>query len=564
MSKVIVRIVAIVVDKQHLTMYKEDGDTIIIRQGDHRVRKIVDEVTPIIAKQGYADIDLSSEYSNPYQRFEEKSNGSVRLFRVAKNKLKSLFGMDNDEKPVEVASIGVVPHKDFDQAKGENLHNAVNEIIENAVSVSDPSFNEESVSQQGKITDKEKRGSTEESNYSDTVVALVNGKIIPGMEKIKSQFARATKLGSTKGVENFLLRLSSVIDERKHSVDDLLNFMERGDLPIADDGSILVYKVLRTTSEKDVFVDCHSKKVKQWVGAYVCMDPSMVDHDRRKACSNGLHIARRGYLSGGFTGDVCVLAKLAPEDVIAVPEYDADKLRACGYHIIGLLSDEHHQLIKNHKPISETTKGKIIIGKAIAGEHIGKTHEVRITKQQGEGVIVTELIKDAKPVKTTKAKPVDALSDVDEETNDEVVDPKKVAKDFNDLTRKEQVNRLVEQINTMFKREQWEEVKALWVVLQSTKRKSKVSWEKLGVSSAFLKSMDSVVKHSNSVKEIPKAIPNKPINKTKREIIHEMIPPTTKQQALDIISIKKKAKKSWSSLGVTEEQVKHIESMSQK
>jgi hypothetical protein len=349
----LVHIVAAVIDTNQLTLYKEDGSTIIISQGDPRLRKVITEASPQIIKQGYAYVDLTPE--NEYQRFEEETKGTVKFFKVAKDKLKSWFSRKNAEE-AEVLSPTVV-------VKVPEVSTAIEEILQHAESVTSPTFHENDVSKQREIevngktpTDSIKEKSSQvEPTQTHTIIAVSNNKVVPGVEQIKSQFTRALKMGSTKGVEAFLARAGKVAEKRSHSVQDLLKFMERGDLPIADDGSIIIYKVLNKKSSGE-YRDVHSGNVEQWVGAYVCMDESLVDHNRNNECSNGLHVARRGYI-GSFSGDVCTLCKVAPEDVIAVPSYDANKMRVCGYHIIFELTAEEFTLIKANKPMSTITSG---------------------------------------------------------------------------------------------------------------------------------------------------------------------------------------------------------------
>jgi hypothetical protein len=458
-----IRIVAAVVDVHALTLYKEDGSTLIIKQGDARLRRIVTDATPQLIEKGWAEVDVGIHVENSYADFEKEGTGTVKFFRIAKDKLKRLFGAEAVRVPVEEVitpvpplSIGPVPtqatpaalpdvlpasptsatpaqdhiatagiydvseedevlaaveavEKPAQLTKVEHTMNVVDEILAHAVPVQHENFHETDIAVQGNVveTSGDTIGKPVEDTASDTIIAVVDGKVIPGMEKIKTQFGRAAKLGSTKGVENFLKRLAAVIEQRSHSVEDLLKFMERGDLPIAEDGSILIYKVLRKSSEK--YVDCHSRKVTQFVGAYVCMDPSMVDHNRSTECSNGLHVARRGYIKS-FSGDVCVLAKLAPEDVIAVPLYDSNKMRVCGYHIIAELEDKHYQLLKANRPITDDEDGKKLLALAMAGIHIRRTHEVRVTGSMGAGVKITEL--PDVPAVDTLAK---ALASVDAE-----------------------------------------------------------------------------------------------------------------------------------------------------
>ena len=110
MNQNIIRIVAAVVDTSHLTLYKDTGETMILPQGDPRIRRIVDEATPGILKFGYADIDLYQE--NVFSEFENQSKGGIKLFRVAKDKLKKLFGFGQPQvvpTVVEEISLGQIP-----------------------------------------------------------------------------------------------------------------------------------------------------------------------------------------------------------------------------------------------------------------------------------------------------------------------------------------------------------------------------------------------------------------------------------------------------------------------
>jgi hypothetical protein len=346
------RIVVAVLDTKEITVYKENGDSLVIPQGDPRVRRVVD-AHPTILSQGYADIDLSSPDGKDtvYADFQAKSDGKVKLYRIAKDKIKHLYMDVNESGEAQTYVVGNVSP----QAA------ALEDIMAHAVPVTSEKFSEEGLHKQGDI---EENGTTNKNHpkweEEDTIIAVTeDNKVIPGMENIKNQFASANKLGSTIGVENFLKRLSAVIDKRSHSIQDLLKFMERGDLPIADDGTIVIYKVLNYKGDRTdgKYKDCHTGNVEQWIGAYVCMDERLVDHNRNNECSNGLHVARRGYI-GQFGGSVCVLAKLAPEDVIAVPSYDANKMRVCGYHIIAELTQAQYALVNRNQPPAGECSGR--------------------------------------------------------------------------------------------------------------------------------------------------------------------------------------------------------------
>lgn len=492
-----IKIIAAIVDTRQLTLYKPDGTAISIKQGDQRLRPILDKVTPLIISQGYAELDISD--TNTITGFAEfeKQSGLVRFFKVAKEKLAGLFAPHVDEATVgkvpEAPAVGTPPaasekqvpmtNPEF-QTEIDRKQTAIDEIIAQAQPISDPDFNTNDLTQQGNIVEDD--GTTdkqiEEIPTTHTVVAHVGGKIIPGMERIETHFARAAKLGSTTGVEIFLQRLASVIDQRSHSVEDLLKFLERADLPIAEDGSIIIYKVLRRRN--DHYVDCHTTKVPQKIGSYVCMDISLVNRNRNAECSDGLHVARRGYISG-FNGDVCTICKLAPEDVVTVPTYDANKMRVMGYHILAELPKELHSLLRSNRPITDNPIGKKLLADVLSGNHVERLEEVRITKPRGEGVIVTPITQQAPanapvPAKTqVKPEAAEALQNPDQAKKAAPINPKEVAKTVAGLSRKEQAQKL-------FKTYKKNPTKKNKDKLIAYKKSVKLGWKALGIDESLI------------------------------------------------------------------------------
>ena len=514
-----IKILAAIVDTRQLTLYKDDGEQIVIKQGDKRLQQILDEVTPQIVTRGYAEVEITDiKVVSAFEEFEKQS-GMVRFFKVAREKLANLFA-----PPVNQAAVGKIPGKDktieslatvltnvaqtlpalehepvamTDQSSEadkalKQSQAAIAEIMSHAQPVSDPNFNTDNVRQQGNIV--ETTGQTindTTSNASHTVIAVVDNKIIPDMERIETHFQRAAKLGTLGGVELFLKRLAAVIDQRSHSVEDLLKFMERADMPIADDGSVIIYKVLRKKDGK--YVDCHSGNVSQQIGSYVCMDEKLVDRNRNNECSMGLHVARRGYIKG-FSGDVCVLAKLAPEDVITVPPYEANKMRVMGYHILAELTPAQYDLLKRNKPITELDDGKILLGKMLAGQHIRRIEEVRITGPMGSNVIITPIApntpvaRDAPVVgavvpvtiKPVKAEPVEALGNPETEKLVKAVNPKDVVKNVAGLSRKDQAQKL-------FKTYEKNPTEKNLKKLVDFKKSVKQGWKALGIDETKLK-----------------------------------------------------------------------------
>ena len=370
MTENLVRIVGAAIDTKKLTLYRDNGETIVIEQGDQRIRKILDQVVPEIKSQGWSVVDLS--FKNEYQDVEEKTNGLIRFFRVAKKKLSQLFSEELTPGVVGNTSVQVEQPPVVDK-----IALAVEEIMANAK----PAHSNDAVPPH------------------ETVVAVVDNKVLPDVQYLSAQVTHAVTTNNSEGLENFMKRAATVASERHHSVQDLMRFMERGDLPLANDGSIIVYKVLRRTSPSMAtkyptmtMVDCHTGKVPQGVGVEVRMDPSLVDPNRRNECSNGLHIARRAYIKS-FGGDVCVLARIRPEDVIAVPSEDANKMRVCAYEILATLSDTQYEQLRKNKPITELFDGKALLAMAIAGGFPPPHTRVVISGQMGSDISVENLTK---------------------------------------------------------------------------------------------------------------------------------------------------------------------------
>lgn len=369
------RIVSAVADKKQAVLYLEDGNTIILKQGDHRLGDLLDVVIPITTRGEIAMVNLTD--FSVYAAFEQKSGGMTKFFKMAKDKVKGWFGGQKDTHKLHMPEEGKVAL--LKAVDGETI-------------------TEEEVLEHGKPID-----ATDEVGEDEVVVAVVTTPatetqpakkaVIPGVNSIKTHIDHAVKTNSV-GVQAFLARCAQFIDKRQHSVDDLMRFLERGDLPFADDGSIIAYKMLRRKHGKeDVFVDCHSGKIEQRVGSYVCVNEDLVDLNRRNECSNGLHIARRGYLSS-FGGDVCVLCKIDPEDVMVVPHNDPNKVRVKGYHILGVMSPEAMAELKKNKPMTGDEDALRMVYNAIKGNHIDRIERVQVNGQMGTNVVVTRLKHD--------------------------------------------------------------------------------------------------------------------------------------------------------------------------
>jgi len=230
----------------------------------------------------------------------------------------------------------------------------------------------------------------------ETVVAVVTDRktgersIIPDAHHMINHMAHASKTKDAEGLQSFMERLASVSSKRQHSVDDLMKFMAKNEMPLTHTGEILAYKTLVKSDREGYYVDAHTRRVYQRVGCRVFMNEKLVDPNRSNACSNGLHIARRGYV-GGFKGDVCFMVVIQPEDVIAVPEYDANKMRVAAYTIIQQLTPDEYKAVVENRPFTDNSASKQMLAKLMAGDYLAATETVEITEQQGRGLIYTTL-----------------------------------------------------------------------------------------------------------------------------------------------------------------------------
>jgi len=134
-------------------------------------------------------------------------------------------------------------------------------------------------------------------------------------------------------IEPMIKFMENLMSNPSHrAVTELYKFLEKGNLPITNDGHFLAYKKVR----KD-YKDCHTGKMDNSVGQVVEMERNQVDDKAENTCSSGLHFCSREYLDH-FGGERTVILKINPRDVVSIPtDYNASKGRACRYEVIGEL-----------------------------------------------------------------------------------------------------------------------------------------------------------------------------------------------------------------------------------
>lgn len=121
-----------------------------------------------------------------------------------------------------------------------------------------------------------------------------------------------------------------MLNPSKNSVDQLYKFLQNKNLPITPDGHFMAYKAITHD-----WLDKHTKKISNKIGAKPSMPRNLVTDDPRQHCSQGLHCGSLSYATGYASGnDRLVLVKVNPKDVVSVANDGNEKLRCCDYEVI--------------------------------------------------------------------------------------------------------------------------------------------------------------------------------------------------------------------------------------
>lgn len=117
----------------------------------------------------------------------------------------------------------------------------------------------------------------------------------------------------------------------RDAVYQLYGFLSHNDIQIDNDGYILAWKRVNLN-----FRDFYSDTYDNSPGQIVSMPRNMVDEDKTKTCSVGLHVCSEKYLPFYYGGrGYVVQCKIDPADVVAIPnDYHCAKMRVCRYEVV--------------------------------------------------------------------------------------------------------------------------------------------------------------------------------------------------------------------------------------
>ncbi len=146
-------------------------------------------------------------------------------------------------------------------------------------------------------------------------------------------------------LSNFLVKVMQ--NPSATAVRELYLFLEANELALTEDGDFLAYK-----SVNENFTSIHDGKTDNSIGSTVSMPRNMVDDNRERTCSHGLHFASLDYCKNHFRGDKILALKINPKNVVSIPsDYNNQKGRACEYFVLAEVTDEVKK--QNRDPLSE-------------------------------------------------------------------------------------------------------------------------------------------------------------------------------------------------------------------
>lgn len=136
---------------------------------------------------------------------------------------------------------------------------------------------------------------------------------------------------------NFLEKLMS--NPSRRAVNELYKFLEHKNMPICEDGDFLAYKSVRAD-----YMDHHSGKFSNHVGAVLNMPRNAVCDDAEIGCSYGFHAGSYEYAKTFGSGNArLVIVKISPADVVSVPhDCNCQKLRTARYEVVKNFERVYH------------------------------------------------------------------------------------------------------------------------------------------------------------------------------------------------------------------------------
>jgi len=174
-------------------------------------------------------------------------------------------------------------------------------------------------------------------NYTEGSVKIVNGQVVFQETVLHNSIAnRILGLMGENMPSRFMVKFLENLMQNPsfRAVNELYDFLEYAKIPITDDGCFLAYKRVRND-----YMDIHSGTIRNMIGDKPFMLRNMVDEDKGRTCSAGLHFCSLAYISqfgsNNSMQDRVMIVKINPADVVAIPaDYKNTKGRCCKYEVV--------------------------------------------------------------------------------------------------------------------------------------------------------------------------------------------------------------------------------------
>lgn len=202
-------------------------------------------------------------------------------------------------------------------------------------------------------------------------------------------------LKKADNLEPILLFIENLLSNpSEYARAELMQWIEKAQMPITPDGNFLAYKRVR-----DDYKDVHSGTMDNSVGQVVQMPRLAVDDDRNRTCSAGLHFCSKDYLSH-FPGERIVVVKINPADVVSIPvDYDFTKGRAWRYEVVAELSTLDGDLVRELDAwfINEyDTRGEEVELVEVSKNAQGTVSLTKIVTKPGQGVLSDAQVREVR------------------------------------------------------------------------------------------------------------------------------------------------------------------------
>ena len=157
---------------------------------------------------------------------------------------------------------------------------------------------------------------------------------------------------TTRDLTPIIKFMDNLLQNPDHRVfQQLFGFLAYGKNPLTPDGNFLAYKRVN-----EDFTSVFDRSFKNEVGTTVKLEREKCNNNPEQTCSSGLHFCSKEYLSS-FSGEKIIVLEINPRDVVSIPvDYNNTKGRACGYKIVGELSEvEVKEVLKNNDVLKVAT-----------------------------------------------------------------------------------------------------------------------------------------------------------------------------------------------------------------